>query len=91
MCFRICNRVFLQILLEKQIDVKAFEEIISKTRSFAVILGCFKLLQSVFEDCQGENYGLSFETVSFCITHQNKEIRDFATKYLNSSGVAREL
>lgn len=88
--FNISIHVDGQATLAKQLDSLSLGDIINKARDYQIIIGCLRILDSVYTDCEDPTLGLTPDTVLFCLSHQNKDIRDSAASLFKNYSELRE-
>ena len=93
-CFKVSYHSFkvylIQATLAKQLDSLSLGDIINKARDYQIIIGCLRILDSVYTDCEDPTLGLTPDTVLFCLSHQNKDIRDSAASLFKNYSELRE-
>ena len=80
-----------QAKLTKQLDSSLLDTFINKTKDYQIILGCLKILDSLHSESGDPTLGLSSDTVLLCLSHHNKDVRDYANLLFKSSSDNREL
>lgn len=79
-----------QASIAKQLPCSTLDSLINKAREYQTIVGCLRILDSVHSEESDPTLGLSPDTIMLCLSHQNKDIRDYSAALFKNFPQHRE-